>query len=85
MDRIEINKKLMLLTKNDAIINAKKRWYEYMKKYSDIQYDNVLDYAKKIIYDIDCDGWDEDIHGDIDIAMECYARNTWYDTPWEYE
>ena len=60
MDRIEINKKLMLLTKNDAIIYAKKRWYEYMKKYSDIQYDNVLDYAKKVIYDIDCDGWDED-------------------------
>ena len=85
MDRIEINKKLMLLTKNDAIIYAKKRWCEYMKKYSDIQYDDILEYAKKVIYDIDCDGWDEDIHGDIDIAMECYARNIWYDTPWEYE
>ena len=85
MDRIEINKKLMLLTKNDAIIYAKKRWCEYMKKYSDIQYDDILDYAKKIIYDIDSDGWDENIHGDIDIAMECYARNAWYDTPWEYE
>ena len=85
MDRIEINKKLMLLTKNDAIIYAKKRWCEYMKKYSDIQYDNIIDYAKKVIYDIDCDGWDENIHGDIDIAMECYARNMWCDTPWEYE
>ena len=62
MDRIEINKKLMLLTKNDAIIYAKKRWCEYMKKYSDIQYDDILDYAKKIIYDIDYNGWDEDIH-----------------------
>ena len=56
-----------------------------MKKYSDIQYDDILEYAKKIIYDIDCNGWDEDIHGDINIAMECYARNTWCDTPWEYE
>lgn len=85
MYRIEINKKLEKLNKNEAIEYAKKRWLDYMKKYSDIQYDNVSDFAKKIINDIDSNGWDEDIHGCIDIAMEGYARGTWYDTPWELE
>lgn len=85
MNRIEINKKLEKLSKNEAIEYAKNRWLEYMKKYSDIQYNNVSDFAKKIIDDIDSNGWDEDIHGCIDMAMEGYGRGTWYDTPWEYD
>lgn len=72
-------------TKEQAIEHAKKEWYERFR----IENDGTLDgysleeYANSVVEDIDENGWDEDIHGDIDLAMEAWARDTWDGTPWE--
>lgn len=68
-------------TREEAIAHAKDAWKVYMEEQG-VSMD-IAEFADKTIATIDEDGWDEDIHGNIDLAMEAWARDTWECTPWE--
>lgn len=72
-------------TREEVAEYAKKRWAERFRLANDGSMDGytIEEYANIEISLIDEDGWDEDIHGDIDLAMEAWARGTFEGTPWE--
>lgn len=66
-------------TREEAIKHAREAWAQRLG----VSEDSVWEMAQPTIERIDEDGWDEDIDGDIDLAMEAWARDTWEGTPWE--
>ena len=68
--------------REQIIAEAKRDWEERMNRLG-ITDMSVEDFANQTIADIDAEGWDEDIHGDITLAMEAWARDEWDGTPWE--
>lgn len=68
-------------TREEAIAHAIEGW---TRKLAQSQQDMTIEeFANQTIADIDAEGWDEDIHGDITLEMEAWARDTWDGTPWE--